>query len=258
MGQEAWAARIRAQMEKLGLTSLFQGTSGIVSDTFIEGSGDLAEGIVAFREGAPTEKLPGGKFFLEQYGKQGYSEPPEAYGAFAFTAMNLILDTIEQVGPDRKKVRKALNAVTGDNAHDSITGKVAFDDNGQNTVAVITADAISRDFPGAEVHCVYALQVSPVLTDLDMVNPQSARKKAREKAANMLEHLLEPYDIPASQVYMPIGKVGQAVNNVAAKLKADVLVVGTTSRKGIKGFLLGNSAERVLTKARCDVLAIKP
>ncbi len=130
--------RIRAQMEKLGLKVQFQGTSGIVSDTFLKGSGPLAEGVLAFREGAPTEKLPGGKYFLEQYNKQGYSDPPEAYGAFAFTAMNLILDTIEAVGPDRKKVRKALNKVKGANAVDSITGKVAFDDHGQNTIAVIT------------------------------------------------------------------------------------------------------------------------
>jgi len=130
--------RIRAQMEKLGLKAQFEGTSGIVSDTFIEGSGPLAEGVLAFREGAPTETLPGGKFFLEEYGKQGYSDPPEAYGAFAFTAMNLILDTIEAVGPDRKKVRNALNNVTGSNAADSITGKVDFDDHGQNTIAVIT------------------------------------------------------------------------------------------------------------------------
>jgi branched-chain amino acid transport system substrate-binding protein len=127
--------RIRSQMEKLGLDAQFEGTSGIVSDAFIEGAGELAEGVVAFREGAPTEKLPGGKLFLEEYNKQGYAEPPEAYGAFGFSAMNLILDTIEAVGPDRKKVRAALNAVKG---HDSIVGEISFDDHGQNTVALIT------------------------------------------------------------------------------------------------------------------------
>jgi branched-chain amino acid transport system substrate-binding protein len=127
--------RIRAQMDKLGVTSLFQGTSGIVSDAFIKGAGNLAEGVVAFREGAPTEKLPGGKFFLEKYGAEKYDNPPEAYGAFAFAAMNLILDTIEKEGPDRKKVRAALNATKG---RDSIVGEITFDDHGQNTVALIT------------------------------------------------------------------------------------------------------------------------
>lgn len=128
--------RVRAQMDKLGLNNvLFDGTSGIVSDAFIEGLDKLAEGTLAFREGAPTEKLPGGKFFLEKYNAQNFENPPEAYGAFAFAAMNLILDTIEEVGPDRKKVRDALNKVKD---RDSIVGTITFDDYGQNTVAAIT------------------------------------------------------------------------------------------------------------------------
>ncbi|MDH3661620.1 MAG: branched-chain amino acid ABC transporter substrate-binding protein [Alphaproteobacteria bacterium] len=127
--------RIRAQMEKIGVDALFEGTSGIVSDTFIEGVGDLAEGVVAFREGAPVEKLPGGQFFMEAYETEDYAEPAEAYGPFAFAAMNLILDTIEEVGPDRDAVRDALNQVQG---HSSIVGEISFDDHGQNSVAAIT------------------------------------------------------------------------------------------------------------------------
>jgi branched-chain amino acid transport system substrate-binding protein len=127
--------RIRSQMEKLGIKAQFVGTSGIVSDAFIEGLGPLAEGCLAFREGAPVEKLPGGQFFMQKYAEAKYAEGPEAYGAFAFAAMNLILDTIERVGPDRRKVRDALNKVS--NA-DSIVGKISFDDHGQNTVAAIT------------------------------------------------------------------------------------------------------------------------
>jgi branched-chain amino acid transport system substrate-binding protein len=127
--------RVRAQMEKLGLNAQFQGTSGIVSDTFIEGSGNLAEGVVAFREGAPTELLPGGKYFMAKYEAANYGEPAEAYGPFAFAAMNLILDTIEAQGPNRKKVRKAFNETRG---RDSIVGEISFDDHGQNSIATIT------------------------------------------------------------------------------------------------------------------------
>src|SRR5438067_8438779 len=127
--------RIRAQMDKLGINAVFDGTSGIVSDAYIQGLGPLAEGSLAFREGAPTEKLPGGKFFTENYAAQKYDNPPEAYGAFSFAAMDLILDSIEKVGPDRKKVIEELANVK---ERDSIVGKVTFDDHGQNTVAVIT------------------------------------------------------------------------------------------------------------------------
>ncbi|MFL5417171.1 MAG: branched-chain amino acid ABC transporter substrate-binding protein [Myxococcales bacterium] len=127
--------RIRAQMDKLGLDAQFDGTSGIVSDDFIRGLGPLAEGVVAFREGAPAEKLPGGKSFLEQYNKQNYPNPPEAYGPFAFAAASLLMDTIEKVGPDRRKIMGELANVKG---RESIVGTITFDDHGQNTVPAIT------------------------------------------------------------------------------------------------------------------------
>jgi len=127
--------RIRSQMDKLGIKAVFDGTSGIVSDAYIQGLGPLAEGTLAFREGAPTEKLPGGKVFLEKYNAQKYDGAPEAYGAFAFAGMDLIIDTIEKVGPDRKKVVAELAKVQN---RDSIVGKITFDDHGQNTVPVVT------------------------------------------------------------------------------------------------------------------------
>jgi branched-chain amino acid transport system substrate-binding protein len=127
--------RVRSQMDKLGVNAVFQGTSGIKSDAYIQGLGPLAEGSLSFAEGAPIEKLPGGKHFQEQYDKAGYKEPPEAYGAFAFAAMQLVLDKIEEVGPDRKKITDALGKVQN---YDSIVGPVTFDDHGQNSVPLIT------------------------------------------------------------------------------------------------------------------------
>lgn len=134
-GTTPLGVRIRSQMSKLGVKAVFQGTSGIISDAFIEGLGPLAEGVVAFREGAPVEKLPGGKTFLEAYARQNYGDPPEAYGPFAFTAANLVMDTIEKVGPDRRKVRAALNKTRD---YESIVGKITFDAHRQNAVPVIT------------------------------------------------------------------------------------------------------------------------
>src|SRR5216117_583569 len=124
--------RVRVQMDKLGVRAQFQGTSGIKSDTFNETAGPLAEGTLAFVEGAPTEKLPGGKRFLEAYAKAAFKEPSEAYGPFAYVAANLVIDAIEAVGPDREKVaarlKRTKNATT-------IIGPVEY---GQNTVSLIS------------------------------------------------------------------------------------------------------------------------
>lgn len=128
--------RIRTQMEKLGIKAQFEGTSGIKSDAYIEGVGkELAEGSLSFIEGAPWEKLPGGLFFTGKYVQQKYSEPPEAYGPFAYAAVSLVMDAVEKVGPDRKKVREVLNQTKD---VDTIIGKVTFDDHRQNIVPLVT------------------------------------------------------------------------------------------------------------------------
>lgn len=128
--------RIRSQMEKLGIKAQFEGTSGIKSDAFFDGLGkELAEGSLSFIEGAPWEKLPGGLIFAGQYAQAKYAEPPEAYGPFAFSAANLILDAVEKVGPNRKKVRDELNKTKD---VETIIGKVTFDDHRQNIVPLVT------------------------------------------------------------------------------------------------------------------------
>lgn len=128
--------RVRSQMNKLGIKAQFEGVSGIKSDAFIEGLGnELAEGTLSFIEGAPREKLPGGAFFSAEYAKADFDQDHEAYGPFAFAAMNILLDTIEKVGPKRKDVVKSLNS---GQEYSGIIGKVRFDDHGQNEVAVIS------------------------------------------------------------------------------------------------------------------------
>jgi len=127
--------RVKVQMDKLGIRAQFQGTSGIKSDTFNETAGTSAEGTLAFVEGAPTEKLPGGKRFLEAYAKAGFKEPSEAYGPFAYVAANIVIDAIEAVGPDRAKVAERLKRTRNAN---TIIGPVEFDEYGQNTVSLIS------------------------------------------------------------------------------------------------------------------------
>lgn len=133
-----------------------------------------------------------------------------------------------------------------DRAHETLNRKV-----------LDAAAEMARVYNGA-VHCVTAVEVSRVLADLDIINPRKLAKQARERNSSFVKTLLATYDIPASRMHMPIGKVGQAVTGIAKKLNTDLLVMGTTARKGVKGLVIGNSAERVLTNATCDILALKP
>lgn len=125
------AIRVRLQMDKLGIKAVFQTASGTVSDAYIKEVGDkIAEGTISFLEGAPIDKLPGGKEFAAAYERQGYAEPVDALSPFSYAATNLVIDAIEKVGPNRKKVVDELNKTR---QHPSLVGPITFDDHGQNT-----------------------------------------------------------------------------------------------------------------------------
>ena len=128
---------LRTQMVKLGMDDIqFNGTSGIKTDAFIEGVGaDNAEGVIAWMDGAPMEKLPGGPAFMAAYEAAGFEEPPEAYGAFAYVAGKVIVAAVEAEGPDRAKVAEHINTT---NMKDTIIGDVVFNEYGQNELAVAT------------------------------------------------------------------------------------------------------------------------
>jgi branched-chain amino acid transport system substrate-binding protein len=124
--------RLRTQMDRVGLTTQLAATSGIMTAGFIEGTASTAEGTVSFHNGAPIEKYPEGKQFLKEYEKAGFREDPDAYGPFAYAATNLVMDTIDKVGPNRDKVKDALNATKG---YKSLVGDINFDDHRQNLVS---------------------------------------------------------------------------------------------------------------------------
>lgn len=48
------------------------------------------------------------------------------------------------------------------------------------------------------------------------------------------------------------------IPKLAKKLQADLIVMGTVARTGISGLLIGNTAETILGRIECSVLAVKP
>ena len=111
---------------------------------------------------------------------------------------------------------------------------------------------------GAKLACVSAIEVSTVLKDLDVIDPKRVARQLLAQNKDALQSLLAPYGIPKTRQHFPIGKAGLAVNQIARKLGAELLVVGTNS-KGLSSRLgLGNSAERILSRSITDVLAVTP
>ncbi|UXN57829.1 branched-chain amino acid ABC transporter substrate-binding protein (plasmid) [Phyllobacterium zundukense] len=135
-------ARLRTQMEKLGIKAQFEGNSAIMGDAYITAVGpELAEGTIAFYDSPSLSQTAGGKFFLEKYQTAGFKEAPEAYGHFSYAATMLVLEAIEKVGPTRAAVTAELGKTKD---RPSIVGPITFDDHGQN-VTLQTTKYIVQD-----------------------------------------------------------------------------------------------------------------
>jgi nucleotide-binding universal stress UspA family protein len=60
------------------------------------------------------------------------------------------------------------------------------------------------------------------------------------------------------QVHLIKGQPADVISEYAKTHDIDLIVMGTVVRTGIPGFLIGNTAETVLQRVDCSVLAVKP
>jgi universal stress protein E len=133
-------------------------------------------------------------------------------------------------------------------------------DRKHRTLNLKVLDAASRfaRAEGANLHCVAVVEYSEVLRDLDIISVPKVRREVVAKTGDLLDALISRYDIARSRIHRPAGKVGQMVAATARKVNASLIVVGSAARRGPGAELLGGSAEKILSKAPCDVLTVHP
>ena len=73
-----------------------------------------------------------------------------------------------------------------------------------------------------------------------------------------IRELAGAHHLPESAFRCKRGPVARVINSRAAKVRAQIVVMGTVGRKGVKARLIGNTAEKVLSHLNTDVLALKP
>ncbi len=62
----------------------------------------------------------------------------------------------------------------------------------------------------------------------------------------------------APQVHLLKGSPRREIPDFAAAVGADLVVMGTVARTGIPGLFMGNTAETILNRLDCSILAVKP
>jgi len=86
------------------------------------------------------------------------------------------------------------------------------------------------------------------------------RREINEEAQRLLQEFVESLDTDPEKVHLHLswGTPWEEVDRLARHLNIDLIALGTVGRSGIKGVLLGNTAERILDTCDCSILAVKP
>jgi len=76
-------------------------------------------------------------------------------------------------------------------------------------------------------------------------------------------HLIERFSLQQSfgsklDMHLVQGEAEETIPQLVKEQHIDLLVMGTVARTGIEGFLIGNTAENIISRLRCSLLAVKP
>ncbi len=97
------------------------------------------------------------------------------------------------------------------------------------------------------------IQANPTEIKRFKQNKQAHRSSELDKLLEHYADRLKPHDIHLLQ-----GHAGEVVPKLASRLNVDLVVMGTVSRTDVGGLFIGSTAEMILGRLNCSVLAVKP
>lgn len=111
---------------------------------------------------------------------------------------------------------------------------------------------------GVSLSCISAMEIPDLLADLDVLEPNDFTRRMKLDMQPHIAELSKAFSLPATVFRCRRGATADVIPREVAKLGAQLFVMGTVGRRGLRAKLLGNTAESVLQSLSIDVLAIRP
>ncbi len=134
---------------------------------------------------------------------------------------------------------------------------VGADFSAHSELAIALAADWARAF-GAQLHLVNGLQLTlPFLAPYEVTVPDAFIDESYAAAGKKLAALAEK--LAGIDVHTTVLSAApqDALDTLATRVKADLIVTGSRGLRGVKHALLGSVAERTLRHAPCSVLTVK-
>jgi universal stress protein E len=146
------------------------------------------------------------------------------------------------------QILAAINVGVDDDNHISLNEKITKQ-------ALHFAKLLSSN-----VHLVNSFPGTPanIVIEIPEFDPTMYDESAKLHHEQSMRVHSEKHHINKQHCHVAIGLPEDVITQYAEQLDAELVVLGTIGRQGLSAALLGNTAEHVIDKLNCDVLAIKP
>jgi nucleotide-binding universal stress UspA family protein len=143
-------------------------------------------------------------------------------------------------------------AATNSNQPYVILAALALDETGE--YALREAARIAQQRPGSELHLVHVvLEEDSNASASELVSLEHRLSEAPKRIQQYVEQIWS--DTPSKVLaHLRAGQPSRSILQTAVDINADIIVVGTHRRAGLKKLMLGSVAEQVLQHAHCPVL----
>jgi universal stress protein A len=136
---------------------------------------------------------------------------------------------------------------------------IATDFSAPATLALERSIELARHFD-AELHITHVFSLPiPIVGVYDFSIPETGIQEARLAATRRLDEAEEKARAAGVQAvtHLVSSPTEQGISELARRVGADWIVVGTHGHTGLKHVVLGSVAERVVRHAPCSVLVIR-
>ena len=111
---------------------------------------------------------------------------------------------------------------------------------------------------GAKAALIYVVETSKTLGNIDAgITHDQALIVLKKEAEQTLDELEKMYNGNELMKFMPEGKPEEDILKTAENWKADLLVLGTHGRTGLKHLFMGSVAERILRHSVIPVMVVR-
>lgn len=159
-----------------------------------------------------------------------------------------VLMVKEHAWPPQGNILAAVNVGTEDKEHAQLNEKLT---------------EIAKDYAKlitGNVHLINAYPRAPISIAIEIpeFDTEAYHESVKEHHEQEMAAHAKKFAVDIQRCHVEEGLPEDVVARKACELDAELVVIGTVGRAGLSAAFIGNTAEHVIDRLHCDVLAVKP